>query len=197
MRAFVLPLVLGIAVASARADNVSLAREHYQKGTTLYELSKFGEAAAEYEEAYKAKPDPALLFNIGQAYRLAGKPEAALRSYRSYLHKLPDASNRVEVEAHIERLQKAIDEQAKAAAPPPPPAVVPAPSVAPSGPASATAMGQPTLVAHAPREPIYRRWWLWTAVGGAVAVGLTVGLVVGLVPNNASGPINTVGVSLH
>ena len=33
---------------------------------------RFAEAAEEYEAAYQAKDDPALLFNLGQAYRLAG-----------------------------------------------------------------------------------------------------------------------------
>ena len=196
MRALAFLMVLGLATTTARADDVALARQHYQKGTTLYELSKFSEAAAEYEEAYKAKPDPALLFNIGQAYRLAGKLEPALRSYRSYLHKLPDASNRAEVEAHIARLQQAIDEQAKAKSQPAT-AAAPAPALAPSTPASATSLSQPTVVARAPRQPLYRRWWLWTAVGGVVVAGLAVGLAVGLTPANASGPTNTVGVSLH
>ena len=186
-----------VVATAASADQVSSARQHFQKGTTLYELSKFHEAAAEYEEAYQAKPDPALLFNIGQAYRLAGESEPALRSYRSYLHKVPDAPNRAEVEGYIERLQKAIDAQ-KAA---PPAAAAPVPTPAPP-PATTTAppSNQALVAAPAPpaeRKPLYKQWWLWTAVGVVVAGG-AVGLAVAFTtPHNASGPANTVPVGLQ
>lgn len=197
MRTLVLVACLGVAAGNARADNVSLAREHFQKGTALYDLSKFREAAAEYEEAYKAKPDPALLFNIGQAYRLAGELESALRSYRSYLRKVPDAPNRAEVEAHIQQLQRAMSQQSQAKAPPPTAAPVATPAAAAPAAAGVVATSPQAVVARAPRQPLYRRWWLWTTIGGAVAVGVAVGLAVGLTPNNASGPSNTVGVTLH
>lgn len=190
-------VVIIVVATAASADPVASARQHFQKGTTLYELSKFHEAAAEYEEAYQAKPDPALLFNIGQAYRLAGESEAALRSYRSYLHKVPDAANRAEVEGYIERLQKAIDEH-KAT---PPAATTPAPAPTPPPPTTATAppSNQALVASPAPpaeRKPLYKQWWLWTAVGVVVAGG-AVGLAVAFTtPHNASGPANTVSVGL-
>lgn len=31
-----------------------------------------------------------------------------------------------------------------------------------------------------PPPPLYKRWWLWTAVGGVVAAGITIGMVCGL-----------------
>src|SRR5262249_50728443 len=74
------------------------------------------DAAKEYEEAYRIKSDPVLLFNIGQAYRLGGEHADALRSYKAYLRRLPEAPNRREVEVQIARLQRLIDEQR--AAPP-------------------------------------------------------------------------------
>ena len=47
-----------------------------------------------------------------------------------------------------------------------------------------------SLTAQAPpvekKTPIYERWWLWTAVGGVVAVGLGVGLGIGL--SSSAGP---------
>jgi hypothetical protein len=46
-----------------------------------------------------------------------------------------------------------------------------------------------TLVATAPpprKTPVYKKWWLWTAVGGVVVVGVAVGLGVGL--SGSSGP---------
>src|SRR4051812_5182285 len=92
------------------ADSADQARQHFQKGTTYYDLGQYREAAREYEDAYKAKSDPALLFNIGQAYRAAGDAPAALRSYKAFLRRSPDARNREEVETQIARLQRIIDD---------------------------------------------------------------------------------------
>ena len=35
--------------------------------------------------------------------------------------------------------------------------------------------------------PVYKKWWLWTAVGVAVAIVVT-GMAAGLTPDNASMP---------
>lgn len=184
MRALLLVLISIPAFADPAGN---LAREHYQKGTTLYELGKFHDAAVEYEEAYKAKSDPALLFNIGQAYRLAGEAKPAVTAYRSFLRKLPDAPNRVEVEAHIAKLQKQLDEQAS-----PPPTVTPKPPW-PETPVAPVVQAVPPPK----RTPVYKRWWLWTAVGGVVAAGLAVGLGVGLTQGSGGTPANTYDVHLH
>ena len=44
-----------------------------------------------------------------------------------------------------------------------------------------------------PREPVpvYKRWWLWTAVGAVVVVGVGVGLGVGLTSGGAAAPAVT------
>lgn len=57
----------------AIADNLAAARQHYERGTTLYDLGKYIDAAHEYEAAFDAHSDPALLFKIGQAYRLGNQ----------------------------------------------------------------------------------------------------------------------------
>ncbi len=100
-------LALSASAASAadrdatRAADLDAARDHFVKGTRAYELGLYEEAIAEYMAAYKIKDDPALLFNIGQAHRLAGHPAEALRFYKTYLAKLPAAHNRGEVEAKM------------------------------------------------------------------------------------------------
>jgi tetratricopeptide (TPR) repeat protein len=115
------------------------------KGTRAYDLGLYDEAIAQYMAAYKIKDDPALLFNIGQAHRLAGHSAEALRFYKTYLSKLPDAANRAEVEAKMADLSKQLAQQKEAASTPPPapppapPAPAPAPlAPAPGGPALAT-----------------------------------------------------------
>lgn len=107
-------LVCFVALSSAASADVEEARRHYERGTALYDLRRFAEAAREYEKAFEEKPDPALLFNIGQAYRFAHDYPNAIGAYRMYLRRLPETSNRAEVEGRIAELQRALDEQHKA-----------------------------------------------------------------------------------
>lgn len=103
----------------ARADDVKAAREHFERGTRLYDLGQYAGAAKEYEAAYEAKDDPALLFNCGQAYRGARNPEKAIVFFKSFLRKMPDAPNRAEVEARIAELQRVIEMQRHSNSQPP------------------------------------------------------------------------------
>lgn len=174
-------------------EDVKGARRHFDKGTKLYDLGKYDEAAVEYEEAYKLKADPALLFNIGQAYRASGKISDALTAYKSYLRKVPDAPNRADVEGHIATLQHTLDEQSR-----PAPVPLPVPEISPP-PAASPGAADLTVSATPPahRTPVYKKWWLWTAVGGVVVAGVLTGVLVATVPKNASSPDNTYPVSLR
>lgn len=106
-------IVIGMVSASARADERAQAREHYLKGTKAFDLGSYEEAVTEYMAAYRAKDDPALLYNIAQAHRLAGHASEALRFYKTYLARTPRVVNRAEVETKIAELQKAVDQQKK------------------------------------------------------------------------------------
>ena len=104
------PSAAGASSPTATPD-VESARQHFRKGNTFFDLQRFIEAAHEYETAYEAKDDPALLFNIGQAYRLGGDYNKAIGAYRSYLRRQPQPRNRAEVEARIADLQKLVADQ--------------------------------------------------------------------------------------
>src|SRR6185503_18328946 len=93
----------------------------------LYDLQRYGEAAKEYEAAYELKQDPALLFNIGQAYRFAGDYGRAIGAFKSYLRRVPDAPNSAEVEGRIAEMEKLQTEQEKSQAKPPGGTISPAP----------------------------------------------------------------------
>ncbi len=128
MKAFTLALLFvlqALTITSAHADERAAAREHYYRGTKAFELGLYDEAIAEYMAAYKAKDDPALLYNIAQSHRLAGHPVEALRFYKVYLIKLPASSNRIEVESKIVELEKLVEQQKKAAHEMPPDQVKP------------------------------------------------------------------------
>jgi len=104
-------VLLTLSAGVARGDDEASAREHYVKGTRAYELGLYDEAIAEYMAAYKTKDDPALLFNLGQAHRLAGHAAEALRFYKTYLSKVPDAENRADVEGKIRELKELVEKQ--------------------------------------------------------------------------------------
>lgn len=184
-------LLVMTMTATVRAQNVSSARLHYQRGTTYYDLGRYHEAAKEYEAAFELKDDPALLFNIAQAYRLAHEYADAVRAYRAYLRRLPNADNATEVEARIHEMQELINQQRSTEQRPPLGTIAPTMKPAESPPPATTAAA--TATATAPeRKPLYKKWWLWTAVG-VVAVGAAVGIGVGVAVANQNSFNATLG----
>jgi tetratricopeptide (TPR) repeat protein len=147
-------LLLTLVPATAHAEDATeTARQHYNKGTTLFDLGRYKEAAAEYELAYQAKNDAAILFNIAQVYRLAGEPARAITFYRSYLRRTPNATNRAEVELKIAELQRAIDQQEHAKLGPPDGTLRPDASSAKAQPIAEPAAPPPTAAPAAPTAP--------------------------------------------
>ena len=148
---------------AARADDREVAREHFIKGSKDFDLGLYDDAIKEYMAAYEAKDDPALLYNIAQAHRLAGHSPEALRFYKMFLVKVPDAANGDEVRAKIDELEKLIAQQKKAQTMPPdqvrplgstaaPAAPPPAsPSVAPPSASPAVATRAAPIDLHAGR----------------------------------------------
>jgi tetratricopeptide (TPR) repeat protein len=181
-------IALVVLVASAaHAENRARAREAFVRGSQHYDLGEYKEALVDFKEAYHEFEDATFLFNIAQCYRqLEQKPEA-IRLYRSYLVKSPNAPNRDEVRALIARLEAAVEQERLAKVSPPDGTLKPSEQGhtggSESGAATGTTTGAMTLTATPPprqEQPIYKRWWLWTAVGVVAATGLAVGLGVGL-----------------
>jgi tetratricopeptide (TPR) repeat protein len=112
----------------AGAHEFEGAREHFRRGTNAFNLGHYLEAVKEYEAAYQIKEDPALLFNIGQSYRLAGQNEAAVRVYKSFLHQAPGSPLRNQVEQRIAELQRLIEPQRKMQEAPPEGVLAPKPT---------------------------------------------------------------------
>jgi len=186
-------LQLGLAVlvllwlarpAAAQADDPRRALAEYKLATTHYNLNEFEDAIKHYRAAYRLKSDPAFLFNIGQSYRQLGDYESAIRFYRSYLRDLPDAPNRVTVEARISEMQEALKIKSRAPTDPmkrvrpdDPPAKVPDPT--PAAQKIANAAPPPEAAPSRQRRrkgSVLGKWWFWTAVG-VVAIGGTVAIV--------------------
>jgi tetratricopeptide (TPR) repeat protein len=154
-------IVPALARAESETEKKQQAKEHYEKATRLYDVGKYSEAIAEYEQAYLLMGDPALLFNIGQAYRLWDHTEDAIRAYKNYLRQRPDAVNRADVERKIVELEKVVEERKRGAVQPlpesgPPPAGYPPPSAPPMGlppPSGATIPPAGPPPAAGPEQP--------------------------------------------
>jgi tetratricopeptide (TPR) repeat protein len=120
MRGALTVLLVVAGLGNARADDdVASARSHFKRASRLYDLRRYREAAKEFEAAYEAKDDPAFLYNIAQAYRLAGDSAEAVGAYQSYLRRAPDAPHRREVEARIAELKQLVEDQRKTQQAPP------------------------------------------------------------------------------
>src|SRR5579859_336470 len=99
-------MMMMLLASPAFADGREEAREHFQRGIKAYEVARYDEAIAEFSAAYMIKAEPGILFNLAQAYRLGGRRQDALRTYRMFLTKVPDAPNRHDIEVLIAELQQ-------------------------------------------------------------------------------------------
>lgn len=167
-------LVASPAFADPTPQDTAQARTLFDDGTAAYKLGDFPKALAAYEAAYKLFPAPQFLFNIAQCHFQLQNWERAEFFFEGYLREVPDAGNRALVEELIgeartnaaakrdadkrkldlererfelerrtkEREEREADARAKLALQ--------------TRPVETSA-------------PVYKKWWFWTVVGGAVA----------------------------
>ncbi len=156
---------------SRMADQAS---QHSQAG-------RYGEARRLYEAAYALRPDPLLLYNLGRVQHKAGRPADAAGYYERYLAAGAEGSetNRRKTEQFLEQVRKEAGISAPAIQGASPGIAVQSPASQPSV-STGTAGSDPGAASGTEQpKPLYKKWWLWTAVGVA-AVGIGVGLGVGL-----------------
>jgi hypothetical protein len=146
-----------LVAPAARAADLTPAqklemKQLYEKATRAYDVGKYNEAIEDYQKAYEIGGDPPMLYNIAQAYRLNDQPAEAVRFYRRYLQRAPNARNREDVERKIADLEKTIEDRRKAAAAATPPPL-PAPPVVPATPPAATPVAPTPVGPPAPTAP--------------------------------------------
>jgi hypothetical protein len=200
-------LVVSVAVAAvlagvARAEPAAHARSEAARrltlGNRLYQEGRYAEAIDELKAGLALDPLPDFLYALGQAERKRGDCRAAVGYYQRFLETGPSSQRAVAVLVQIDRCKQEQAATTAPVAPPPPepppaapvasppvaaptttaPSVTPAPT-APSVTLSATATWSPQKRTPVYR-PLWRRWWLWTAIVGVAAAGVGVGLGVGL-----------------
>jgi tetratricopeptide (TPR) repeat protein len=201
-----IPAIL-LLLASAPLRAADDAKTHYQNATAHFAIGEYHEAAIEYEEAFKLKQDPAILFNAAQSFRLAGDNQKALLLYNNIIKLYPGTQYAKDSRDRIEKLASApaATPPPAAAAPPPavtaPPPVTPiapplaaaapppgaAPPLPPPGPSAAVVVSSPPP-SESGEKPVYARWWFWTAAG-VVAAGAVIAILLAS-SRGSAGPWN-------
>jgi tetratricopeptide (TPR) repeat protein len=180
-----------LAAPAARGDDTVAARLHYNQGTKAFDLGLYDKAIAEYMTAYQAVNDPALLYNLAQAHRLAGHVRDALRFYRVYLQRLPGAENRPEVEQKIMELKQAADrlDRAQNGLQPDRPLD---PGVEPGAPTPPPVVATENAVVVArPEQPGRTLRLAGIGTGAAGVAGLAVGIAFGALAQSASSSLTS------
>ncbi|HEY4395797.1 MAG TPA: hypothetical protein VGP64_17130 [Polyangia bacterium] len=198
-----LPVVLLLLLVSSAVRAEDDAKAHYQKATAHFAVGEYHDAAIEYEEAFKLKQDPAILFNAAQAFRLAGENQKALLLYNNIVKLYPGTQYAKDSKERSQKLVESGTSPPAATSAPEPPPVAPSPvtPVAPPPTAAAPVVvtpaappaGAPAAVISAPPSaaedhPIYTRWWFWTAAGVVVVGALVAGIA--LSSGGSAGPWN-------
>jgi tetratricopeptide (TPR) repeat protein len=167
-------LVLGVGSTAAADPLRERAQQEFAAGRVEFEAGHYDAALEHLQRAYALAPHPELLFNIARCLEELHRSGAAVDAYDRYLAVEPnDTVARDRVAALRQRLLANPPPATESSAQP-----TPTPAATP-GAATATTTN---LIATAPppRRPLYRRWWLWTAVGAVVVAGAGVGLAVAL-----------------
>lgn len=145
----------------------SQCRRHYQDGLSRSEAEQYEAALVSYQSAYARVQAPLLLLSIGRMHHRCGRPEQAADAYRKLLSSpLPESDATFEAPAR-QFLQEAEAEIAKKTV---------KPEVPPRTTVDVAIPKQTTQGEE--RTPVYKKWWLWTAVGVAAA-GIIIGASVG------------------
>jgi tetratricopeptide (TPR) repeat protein len=86
------------------------ARARFEAGVAAYEEGRYRDAVERFKEADELAPSPLLSFNIAKVYERMADNRNALASYRAYLRRLPNASNREAVQGRISALERTLTE---------------------------------------------------------------------------------------
>jgi tetratricopeptide (TPR) repeat protein len=119
------PMAMGKPKLSKDDIKKEEVKKLFEDGMIQYDLGKFEDAIKTFEKAYAMYPDPAFLYNIGQSNRMAGHIPDAVRSYKTFLRKVPNTPSKGEVTKFIEALEKAPPTQSGPQLMLPPPPAVP------------------------------------------------------------------------
>jgi tetratricopeptide (TPR) repeat protein len=115
---FAVLLVLAIAPAVAHADDHKVEADAvYKDGEAFYAKKAYLQAAGAFERSYALDPDPAVLFNIAQAYRLAHACAQAARYYHQFVAAVPNPPERGVLDRYMADMDACAKAEASATKP--------------------------------------------------------------------------------
>jgi tetratricopeptide (TPR) repeat protein len=108
---------IGICTQIAAADpaNKSAGKAEFSTGKRLYANGDYLGAASHFEAAFRHDPDPAYIFNVGQAYRRRAEQKAgnievdcqkSMAAYKQFLTLIPNPPNRKEADTYIKEMER-------------------------------------------------------------------------------------------
>ena len=189
-------LVAGLAGAAPPAETA--ARAAAAEAKKAFDLGEFARAIEQYETAYKLKPAPGLLFNLGQSHRRAGNLEKATFYLRRYLESNPpeaQAKATEEVLAQVEAQkrseqerkdaeQRALEEQRRHSAEEQQRQLeLEKTRLAVVNAQERQFSLEAALKQEPPPPPVYQRWWFWGAIGVVVIGGAVTATAVATAPH--------------
>lgn len=106
--AFLLALSLlhSTSAAFAQSDPKVAAREHFEKGVAAFDDKRFGEAADEFEAAYRLSPAFVVLYNIGEVNVALGRSVEAVDAFDKYLKEGASAISRARKNEVLREIEK-------------------------------------------------------------------------------------------
>lgn len=102
---------LGAQAPGEDASRVAHAKVLFEKGASAYAAGRYYEAIEIFSEVDRLYPNAQLCFNIAKAYDNLGSRPGALRSYREYLRRSPDAPDKDAVVARMHELETILSER--------------------------------------------------------------------------------------
>ena len=182
-------IAVAFALLMASQDaSLDEAKARFNEGKEAYDLGHFDDALAAFEAAYKAKPLPGFLFNLGQCHFGLGHYRRAVFFYERYLELMPAAPNRELVEQLIAEAKAKEIEVGAAAAPPPTTTAAP-PTPTPTPPPATTTTPTPATTTTDAGPP----WGLIAgATAGAIAV-VVVSTAAVVLMTQGQPPVSTLG----
>ena len=199
---FVSLLLAGLSGAAPSTETA--ARAAATEAKKAFDLGEFSRAIEQYEAAYKLKPAPGLLFNLGQSHRRAGNLEKASFYFRRYLESNPpeaQAKATEEVLAQVEAQKlslraaqdeqdrkdaerRALEEQRRHSSEEQQRLLeLEKTRLAVVNAQERQFSLEAALKQEPPAPPVYQRWWFWGAIGVVVIGGAVTATAVATAPH--------------
>jgi tetratricopeptide (TPR) repeat protein len=147
------------APGATSPEAMAKARGLADQGRALHDRGEYGRAVDSFQAAYVLAPSPALLFNLGQAYRLKGDCDNALLMYRAFLRSRPAPQLQGIARTHLGSVEKCASPEVMGQ---------------PAGASAVTPANSAVTGSDREGEPgrALRRGGVITAISGGVLLGL-------------------------